>query len=94
MGQLMWYKTKVVPSVLNDARELVVHISHPGLEHWKSLGRLIGYLKGKDKKGIFNRNPKVIKTVMFCDFNYATDKETRKSVIGLVSTLGGTLLTC
>ena len=90
----MWYKNKVVPSVVNSERELVVRISHPGSEHWKSFGRLIGYLKGKETKRIFNRNPKVIKTVMFCNYNYATDKETRKSVIGLVSTLVGTLLTC
>ena len=94
MGQLMWYKTKVVPSVLYAARELVVHISHPGSEHWKSLGSLIGYLKGKETKGIFNKNTKVIKTVMFCDSNYAKDKDTRKSVIGLVTKLGGSLLTC
>ena len=90
----MWYKNKVVPSVVNSERELVVRISHPGSEHWKSFGRLIGYLKGKETKRIFNRNPKVIKTVMFGDYNYATDKETRKSVIGLVSTLVGTLITC
>ena len=35
-----------------------------------------------------------MKAVMFCDLNYATDKETRKSVSSLVDTLGGTLLTC
>ena len=27
---------------------------------------------------------------MFCGYNYATDKDTRNSVIGLVDTLGGT----
>ena len=31
---------------------------------------------------------------MFCDSNYATYKETRKSVSGLAATLGGTVLTC
>ena len=74
--------------------EVVVQISHYGPEHWKALGRLIGYIKVKDTKGIFNRNPNVIKDIMFCDSNYAKDKETRKSGIGLVTTLGGTLLTC
>ena len=31
---------------------------------------------------------------MFCNSNYATDKETRKSVNGLVATLEEELLTC
>ena len=84
----MWYKTKVGPDVANASRELAVHISHPGPEHWKALGRLIGYLKGRDTKGIIIRKPKVLKVVMFCDSNYSTDNYTRKSVSGLVATLG------
>ena len=47
MEKLMWYTTKVGTDVANAARELAVHMSHPGPEHWKALGRLIGYLKGK-----------------------------------------------
>ena len=31
---------------------------------------------------------------MFCDSNYFTNKETRISVRGTVTTLGGTLITC
>ena len=30
VGQLMWYTTKVGPDVENTARELAVHMSHPG----------------------------------------------------------------
>ena len=41
VGQLMWYKNKVGPDVSNAARELAVHMSHPGPEHWKSLGHLL-----------------------------------------------------
>ena len=63
-------------------------------EHWKALGRLIGYLKGKETKGIIIRKPKVLKAVMFYYSNYATYKDTRKSVSYLVTTLVGTLLTC
>ena len=58
------------------------------------MGHLIGYLKGKDTKGIIIRNPKVIRVVMFYDSNYATYKKTINSISGLVATLGGTLLTC
>ena len=69
-------------------------MSHPRPEHWKTLGHLIGYLKGKKTKVIIIRKPKILKAIIFCDSIYATDKEKRKSVIGLVSTFGGTLLMC
>ena len=80
--------------MVNSTRELAVHMSHSRPDHWKELGRLIGYLKFKETKGIIVRKPKVLKAVMFCDSNYATYKETIKSVSGLVTTLGRTLLTC
>ena len=92
--QLVWYTTKVGPEVENAARELAVYMSHPRPRHWKVLGRLIGYLKGKETKGIIILKPKVLKAVMLYYSNYATDKETRNSVSGFVATLGGTLLTC
>ena len=94
VGILMWYTTKVGPDVANAEMELAVQMSHLGTEDWKKLGRLIGYLKGKETKGIIIKNPKVMKLVIFCDSNYATDKDTINSVSGLVTTLGGALLIC
>ena len=43
----MWYMTNVGTDVANASRELAVHTSHPGPEHWKALGHLIVCLKGK-----------------------------------------------
>ena len=58
----MWYTTNVVPGIDNAARELAVHMSHPGSENWKALGIIfIGYLKVKETKGIIVINPKVLK---------------------------------
>ena len=94
VGQLMWYTTKGGPDVANGAMYLAVHMSHPRAEHWKELGHFIGYLKGKETRVIIIINPKVLKVFMFCYLNYATYKDTRKSVNVLVTTLGGTLLTC
>ena len=90
----MWYTTNLGPDVAKTARQLAVNMIHPRPENWKTLGRLIGYLKGKDIKGIITRKTKVIKAIMFCDYNYATNKETRKRVSGLFDKLGGILLTC
>ena len=92
VGQILWYTTKVASDVSNASRELALHVIHPGLEHYKALVHLIGCLKGKDTKGIIIRNPNVLKDVMFCGYNYVTDKDTRNSVSGLVPTLGGTIL--
>ena len=64
------------------------------MDHWKALGYLIGYLKGKYNIAIFIIKPKVMKDVMFCDSNYDTDKKTGKNVRRLVATLGWKLLLC
>ena len=68
-------------------------MSHPGPEHQKEMQHMLGYLKGKNTEGIIIRKPKIIKSIMFFS-KYSTDKETRKSVRGIVATLGDTLLTC
>ena len=47
----------------------------------------------KYTKGIVIIKPNFLKTVMFCDYNYATDMETINSVRCLVATLSGKLLT-
>ena len=82
------------PGMENAERELAVHMNHTGPDYRNTLGCLIGYLKDKNTKKIIIRNPKVLKAVMFCDYKYATNKETRISAIGLVTKLGGTILMC
>ena len=89
----MWYTIKVGSGVANVARGLAVHMSHPGTEHWKALGLLIGCLKVKGTKGIIIRKSKVLKSVMFCDSDYGICNETRNWVSGLVATILGTLRT-
>ena len=66
--------------MVNVGRELAVHMSHPGTEHWEALGRLIGYIKCIETKGIIIKYPKVMKAVMFYDLNYDTEiKEAPRS---------------
>ena len=50
VGQLMWYITKLGPEVAKLERDLAIHMSHPGPEHWKAMVNLIGYLNGKRQK--------------------------------------------
>ena len=50
--------------------------------------------QGLREKVITIRKYNVLKAVMLCDYNYATDKETRDNVSGIVTTLKRNLLTC
>ena len=61
----MRYTTNVVPDMANVARELAVHMSHHGMEHWKALGRLIGYLKGKRQKAYSSESLRFLKPLFF-----------------------------
>ena len=67
VGKIMWYITNVGPDMEIKARQLTIHMSHHGPEHWKSLGCLIEYLKGKQKKGNTVRNTKVLNAL--CSVN-------------------------
>ena len=60
----MWYTKKAEPDKENSGRELAVYMSHPG-----------SYLKGKETKVFTVINSKVVKVVMACDSNCATNKE-------------------
>ena len=58
------------------------------------LGRFIEYLRVNKTKGTIVIKPKVLKVVMFFGSDYGMNMDTRKSVNGIITTLGGTLLTC
>jgi len=66
-------------------------MSNPGEEHWVALGRLIGYMKGMEIKGMILRKPVDLRTIFLMDLDIAKDPVTRKSVGGELHTLGGCL---
>ena len=61
-------------------------MSNPGEEHWKAMGRMAGYLKGKTVHGHVMRKPENLMVVNYTDASYAV-----KSVSGMVCTVGGTV---
>ena len=48
LGRLMWFTRKLMPECGNVIRELATYMDNPGHEHWKAMGRLIGYI-GKER---------------------------------------------
>ena len=57
VGKLMYYAVKVGPDCANAVRDLARHMKNPGVEHWKAMERIVGYLKGKSLHGLFMHRP-------------------------------------
>ena len=89
IGRILYYTIKITPECLNSVRELSQHMSNPGKEHWDSMKRFMGYLKSKKSHEIYYRPPMEYRSISFTDANYATNIEHRRSVTGIVNTIGG-----
>ena len=88
VGKILYYVNKMDVACSNAVRELAQHLDSPGEEHWKALGRLVGYLKTRIGTGKIMKKPKELRVVGWSDSDYAK-KEDRKSIGGNISTFGG-----
>ncbi|MFM5988005.1 MAG: reverse transcriptase domain-containing protein [Sphaerospermopsis kisseleviana] len=93
LGKCMWFCKKVMPECCNVIRELASCMDKPGEEQWRAMGRLVGYLAANETAGLVLKKPRNLKVYGYVDSNWATNKETRKSVSGYVLTLGGCIIT-
>jgi len=82
---------KVLPDCANAVRELTCHLSSPGKQHWTALEHVIGYLK-YHYHPFKLRSPRELRTVTTFNADWGTDKNNRKSISSLITTLGGTSL--
>ena len=57
VDKILFYVIKVEPDCGNASRDLARHMSNPGEEQWKSMGRIVVYLKGKEMDGHIMLNP-------------------------------------
>ena len=89
VGRLMWYMRKITPQSCNAMRELASYMDNPGEEHWKALTRAIGYIKSNLDRKPKIRTPKELRIHSLSDSNFATNKDDRKSVSSIITTLGG-----
>ena len=87
VGKLLFYIVKVGPECANAGRDLARHMSNPGEEHWKAMGRMAGYLKGKAVHGHIMKKPEKLMVVNYTDASYGV-----KSVSGMICTIGGTVV--
>jgi len=93
LGKCMWFCKKVMPECGNSVRELASCMDSPDESHWRSMGRLVGYIASNEPATLILKKPRDLKVYGYVDSNWATNKQNRKSVTGYILTLGGCLVT-
>ena len=92
----MWLVKKVAIKCTNIARELAQHLDKPNETHWRAVARVVGYLIHRKKSGNLKdlrlRKPKTLKIEAWCDSDYGSNKDNRRSVTGYIVTLGGCIV--
>lgn len=97
VGQLLYLSTTVRPDLGHAAAVLSRFMSKPGREHWNAAKNVLRYLKGTKYYGIElgdRRNDDSLSMSLegYCDSDYGTDCETRKSRTGYLFLLNGSLI--
>ena len=91
VGRLLFAIKKCIPDCSNAIRELSQHLENPGVEQWKSVERLLGYLKGHYRP-LKMEAPKELRINGAVDSNWAMDRKDRKSITGYIITVGGCIV--
>ncbi|KAI3747904.1 hypothetical protein L6452_10634 [Arctium lappa] len=88
IGSLMYLMSCTRPDLAYAVSRLSRYTSNPSLEHWKSITRLLRYLRYTREYGLhYGKYPMVIEG--YSDANWISDIKDSRSTSGYVFTLGG-----
>jgi len=82
---------KISPESSYAIRELSSSLDGPSKDHWRAAMRYIEYLK-EHKPYLKLRSTNSFQIIAYCDANYATDPDDRKSISGYIITLRGSIV--
>lgn len=93
LGSVMWGQLAMHPDLSFSESLLARFQANPGLEHWKALIHVVGYIKNMLDYGLtyscdFNLTP-----LAFVDADYGGCKDTHRSTLGYVLTMAGGAVT-
>ena len=88
IGSLMYLMSCTRPDLAYAVSRLSRYTSNPSESHWRSLTRLLRYIRYTREYGLhYTRDPAVIEG--YCDANWISDIKDSRSTSGYVFTLGG-----
>jgi len=67
-------------------------MKHPKRSHWEAALRIVRYIKSSPGLGVFLKRGSITKLQGFCDSDWASCPNTRRSVTGYVVKLGDSLI--
>jgi len=93
VGVILYITKTSRPDIANQARELSQFMSHPGPEHWKLLQKTISYLYSTMEIGLtlgaIDSSTRIMTVTGYCDSDFASNKDDRRSVTGYIVKLNG-----
>ncbi|CAA7026211.1 unnamed protein product [Microthlaspi erraticum] len=92
VGKLI-YLTLTGPDICFDVNQISHHIQVPKKYHWEMVDRILRYLKGTSGQGIWMRCNGSSDIVHYCDADWASDREDRRSTTDYCTFIGGNLVT-
>ena len=90
IGSVMYTMISTRPDIAYAVSVLSRYMSEPGEEHWKGIKWLLRYLKGTSNLGLgFNKLGSTIELEGYVDADYASNRDTRKSITSYCFLLNG-----
>ena len=89
VGCLIWLMIGTRPDIGYAVGRLAQHNENPLESHWTAVKRVLRYLKSTRKTGLTYCSDQTLHPVGYCDSDWASCRESRKSTAGFVFLLGG-----
>ncbi|KAL2230511.1 UNVERIFIED_CONTAM: Retrovirus-related Pol polyprotein from transposon RE2 [Sesamum indicum] len=91
LGRLL-YLGITRPDICHSTQQLSQFMQHPCKQHWQAALHLVKYLKGTQDRGIFFAADDDFNLSAYCDADWASCKDTRRSLTGFCVFLGNSLI--
>lgn len=89
---LMYAMVCTRPDLAHAVSVISRFMSQPGKEHWQAVKRIFRYLRGTSDIGLVYGVDTQCLVTGYSDSDYAGDVDSRRSMIGYVFTLGGSVV--
>ena len=93
LGSVMWGQLATRPDLSFSVSLLARFQANPGIEHWRALVHVVGYVKNTIDYGLTYSRDFDISPTAFVDADYGGCKDTRRSTSGYVFTMAGGAVT-